>query len=470
MTKYGVLQLKNIKECKMRKSIFYLGLVLIFLLPAIEIGNVEADGHETTWSVEQLISGRYTVDEGEHLIIQPGTIVRFDGGGSLYVKGEITAVGTSQDPITFTSNSSSPFPGIWDKISFKSQAAENSIMRFCKIEYAAQGISISAPYLKIENNILMGIEKYGIKVQGGSNAYLANNTITTQNIGIRVAESSEPVLRNNTLEDNDFYGVYNDGNSKPQIVENRISNSEWGIYSHLASPTINENRIEYCTFGVVNYLSSGVIEHNTILNSIENGIKVRYANPDIFNNTISNSGGDGVYAFYSSPRIQGNIISGNELWGIESLGAFINIGENDFNSTTQNVMGRIRQGLYLTFNPKDDTNESLFNVDFTARDESDVVVFSGNTQNNASYLLDLTIFIVHNDGDIITSLQYSLILEKKGFNSRETTLTTHDNKELDIVLTEKEPSNKNISGFGPELLIFGFVIHMLLRRRQNSDI
>jgi parallel beta-helix repeat protein len=448
----------------MRKKVIYLSCVLILLLTIINIDEARADYQETTWSIDKIIESRYTVEENEHLIIQPGTVVRFNEGGSLYVRGKLTAVGMKDNLIIFTSNSISPFPGIWDKINFKSSASSDSIIRYCQIEYAAQGISISSPYIKIENNFISNVEKYGIKVQSGSKSLIANNSISTQNIAIRVADFAEPEILNNTLENNFFYGVYCDDNSKPLIEENRISNSEWGIYSHLAYPYVKQNIITQCTFGVVNYLSSGTIEDNRIYQSTQYGIKCRYANPDIFNNTISESGKDGIFTFYSSPQIQGNIISNNGMWGILSLGASLNLDYNDFNTTAQNELGWVRQGWYLRVQPKDDSDNPLTYVDITVKDGSDVVIYSGNTGYNETYTIDLTEHVVNNDGTITSNHQYQINAEKKGYESFSSSLTMVDNKELEIQLLLEEPKDEEIPGFQGVFLIIGIMLLMFIYR------
>jgi parallel beta-helix repeat protein len=444
-------------------------MILIFIFGAM---GVMADPTTVTWSEDITIDGRYTVSENEHLIIEPGVRVLFQENASLYVKGTLTAQGTFDDPIIFTSSSESPIPGIWDKISFKSQASKDCILSYSHIEYAEQGIQLSSSGIKIENNLIENISKYGIKVVGGSSPEISHNTIRTDNIGIRISKSSKPLVYKNILDDNTFYGIYCDDNSKPQIEENTISGTEWGIYSHLAKPEIKNNLIEDCTYGILHYLSKGTIKDNTITNSKINGIKCKYADPRILGNSIAGSGKDGIYAFYSSPKIQGNTIQNNSLWGISSVGQSHGVEYKEFFGSSSNGIGWARQGWLLNVIPVDENNESIYDVEITLKNGKGEVLFTSNSGNRHSFLLNITQKYYRNDGTLVDSSKYYIVLNKEGYQSNETDLVIKENRNLYVHLEEEEETVREYMapGFGAELLIIGFAFVIFVLRRGGSNL
>lgn len=85
-----------------------------------------------------LING--TIDVSSTLIIQPGTIVKFSQGSYLsvarenYTYGTITALGTAEKPIIFTSSNPTPTHGDYGGITFY-DGAQNCKFEFCTFQY-----------------------------------------------------------------------------------------------------------------------------------------------------------------------------------------------------------------------------------------------------------------------------------------------------------------------------------------------
>lgn len=103
---------------------------------------------DVTWSGSILVRGFVLVAPNVTLRIDPGTVVRFaaaaDGQGQLpglVVQGRIHAAGTSEQPIVFTSDQSSPVRGSWGGIALLSTEKRN-IMEHCRIEYPETGIDL----------------------------------------------------------------------------------------------------------------------------------------------------------------------------------------------------------------------------------------------------------------------------------------------------------------------------------------
>ncbi len=127
------------------------------------------------------------------LIIQPGVQVRFEPNTGIYVGkpsnylGTLIAQGTQSQPITFTSNLTSPFPGAWDAIYFRPQTNNTlTMLDYCNFEY-------------------------------GGNSSLYNTTL--------FFESTSPTVTNSIISNSGGYGIYSDDNSGPTLTSNTYLNN-----------------------------------------------------------------------------------------------------------------------------------------------------------------------------------------------------------------------------------------------------
>lgn len=84
-----------------------------------------------------------TLNSGIALTIDPGVMVKFDSGVKLTIQGTLDASGTEGQPITFTSNQTTPAAGDWDVLKFEA-GSSNSDLTWCVIEYATTGVFVYA--------------------------------------------------------------------------------------------------------------------------------------------------------------------------------------------------------------------------------------------------------------------------------------------------------------------------------------
>jgi len=109
----------------------------------------------TTWTADQVwvIDGNIYVSSD--LVIQPGTIIKFNPGASLSVGygvyGSLMAVGTLDKPIIFTSNANIPSAGDYYGINFYGSSANSSSLAFCNIEYAGYSNGNPGAALYLDN-------------------------------------------------------------------------------------------------------------------------------------------------------------------------------------------------------------------------------------------------------------------------------------------------------------------------------
>lgn len=145
---------------------------------------------DTVWKAvnnPHLIKSYVKVSSGT-LTVEPGVIVKFETGGYLEIGGtnaKLLAIGTSDKPILFTSNSTSPQVGDWRDIVFK-QGAIDSRLEHCKVEYG--GNSTSSGMIDINSNALVSMNSCELSnslyfpiVADDGNGFVSftNNTITS---------------------------------------------------------------------------------------------------------------------------------------------------------------------------------------------------------------------------------------------------------------------------------------------------
>lgn len=209
------------------EAFVFLAIILISVLINLFIlGNTYGEEHsgtvmsDETWYAADnphIVTGDVTVRGSYYnnytatLTIEPGCIIKFNPATSLfigvgeYAYGILNAQGTSDSPIIFTSNASSPAVGDWKGIYFKSISG-NTIMDYCEVEYG-------------DNNIYCD----------QSSPVIKNSTIQNSNNGIYVSPWSSPLINYCTIKDNNN-GIYNYG--EPTITNCNITkNNQYGIYS-----------------------------------------------------------------------------------------------------------------------------------------------------------------------------------------------------------------------------------------------
>ncbi|MGA1823424.1 MAG: right-handed parallel beta-helix repeat-containing protein [bacterium] len=167
------------------------------------------------------------------LIIEPGVEVRFNQNQGLEIgnemnKGALIAQGTEEEPIIFTANTDSPFPGYWARIYFYDRAVdETSIMDHCIVIWAGNsygcGIGLYSASPTIQNSIIGLIAGHGIQCTNSSpsivNCYIAENN----NNGIHCLGISSPNIYGNTMHHNGYGLYFQSIGCDPAIINNTFS-------------------------------------------------------------------------------------------------------------------------------------------------------------------------------------------------------------------------------------------------------
>jgi parallel beta helix pectate lyase-like protein len=173
---------------------------------------------------EVVITGHPIVLPGATLTIPPGTTIRFADGAGLIVHGRLTAVGTTQKPITLTSLTRQS-RGAWDELIL--EQATDSVISHTVVEYATWGIHGHFTNLQLDH-VLVRNNSGGMRFRSGpvrvrqsvftdngigirsylGNALFEENVIGRNEIGIFVRERGGGLtIRNNNLAGNTEYNI-----------------------------------------------------------------------------------------------------------------------------------------------------------------------------------------------------------------------------------------------------------------------
>jgi parallel beta-helix repeat protein len=181
-------------------------------------GNIASD--ETWIEGVHLITGDVSVDNCI-LTIEPGAVIKFNEGTSIYfgynggASGTtLIANGTSSKPITFTSSLTVKAPGDWNYIGFYDGTSSASSMQYCTVEYGGGytsyigEIHLDEVHINIDHCTVQYSEQYGISLSSG--AWFGSFT-------------------NNTVKDNDTYPIDISGNYVHTIGTGNTITTDKGI-------------------------------------------------------------------------------------------------------------------------------------------------------------------------------------------------------------------------------------------------
>jgi uncharacterized repeat protein (TIGR01451 family) len=298
------------------------------LADTIVAADVIGNAAWTTAGSPYIISGTVSVYSGT-LTVAPNVTVRFNADSELIIQASarLVAVGTSSQPITFTSN---VIPGptgcYWDSIRLNSN---NNVIQYSLVEYATWGLDLREPYgendisyNRFRNNGLCTISPEGGAIVGSTDVTtISHNTFINNASAIRLAKSSDNRIAYNLISGTTRSGI-------AFVRSLATSSSDNQVYS------------------------------NTVRGSQDAGIVVELGDfNDIFNNLVYNNRGEGIQvtdqrnttlvdnrvygnAFSATPAptaalevrdsqdvtVQGNSIYGNGASGLSSYraGLYVN--------------------------------------------------------------------------------------------------------------------------------------------------
>jgi parallel beta-helix repeat protein len=268
-------------------------------MPQVRATYVEGSiSQDTVWFLVDspfVLSGNVTVNSGVTLTIEPGVQVRFGGLFSLNVNGRIVADGTSDRKIRFSTND--PAGGIiWQTV--RINGIQPSSLINCQIDHGTDGLTIDNGYTEMRDSSVTACSQNGIVVNSGS-ILVAGTVLASNNMAaIRISGGSQVTINNNTVASN-----------KVGIV---LSGSLLGDVS---------------------------ISQNTIIDNTDSGMILEaevYSNTIITRNTVSSNGNAFLVQNSTSPEIAYNYILNNAVGMQYQLG---NNHQVHFNDLSNNMLG-----------------------------------------------------------------------------------------------------------------------------------
>jgi len=204
----------------------------------------------------------------------------------------------------------------------------------------------------------------GVRISGSSDPVLTDNDMLNNKVAVEIGDQAKSLIRGNRIKGNKLDGIHISGTANPLIESNTITenrrdgirlemekgggtlrnnqityNNELGILLASASaPSIEKNKIRSNSQGGIHYRenSGGSCQNNEIA---ANKLGIRIANnasPRIWENSIKQNEGDGIEIMNKAkPRINKNTISSNDGDGI-SLVLDQNGGEITNNQSLSN--------------------------------------------------------------------------------------------------------------------------------------
>jgi len=278
----------------------------------------------TTWNVAgapYIVTGNTLVSIGYTLTIEPGVVVKFDTSCALQIDGELIAIGTASNRITFTSNQASPQPGDWAKL----HIGDNSV----DAVYDANGYYLSGTILKYCDVLYAGSLGFGAIHVESASPYISHCNVRYSKAAGIYCVGSTYLLDSSLVSDNADYGLYFD----------QFSQHSCGLLVN--GDTIRSNANGGLFLGSFNASCSTVVQNNYFISNITNGailsrnggtnmvIKDNY----IFNNTSTGYYGGIVwfedYSFTST--IERNLFINNSSQN--NQGGIIYFYDGAFNDT-----------------------------------------------------------------------------------------------------------------------------------------
>jgi subtilisin family serine protease len=206
---------------------------------------------DTTWTadIEYLVTGNILIPSGVTLTVEPGTMVRVQGGKSFRVDGNLVANGEADALIRFTSAMQTPFSesDYWSGISFVNGG--KGVFTYCWFEYSYLGlIGVVDNSVLVEHSFFTNNKQTLLSIQGSGLSVIRYNRFWNNIIGGgnlidlngAVEFTNNLVYDNHNVDDAMPFSILR--LSQGTVVSNTIiSNNANGLETSLATGFHNNN-------------------------------------------------------------------------------------------------------------------------------------------------------------------------------------------------------------------------------------
>jgi parallel beta-helix repeat protein len=175
------------------------------------------------------VIGNITIAPGGILIIDPDTIVYFDGPHYIYVDGTLNINGTKNQKVRIQSFATVPSSGDWGGIRVNNTGTVK--IDYAIISHAANGIYLDQSQNCTINSTSVRLSKFsGIVCESTNNTMLANNSFfSNDDKGLELNSAENTTVEFNTINANSE-GINVSGSKNNQFLNNSISNINNNVY------------------------------------------------------------------------------------------------------------------------------------------------------------------------------------------------------------------------------------------------
>jgi hypothetical protein len=446
-------------------GLFTLGL--LFIGGGLAQASTDISGNiiNTNWTAANspyIIKGQVEVAPGATLTIGPGTVVKFQKGAGLTVRGTLKIRGDSRNLVVLTSAEATTSRQDWTGITFTDESADaqfNSAGNYAAgsiIEYAvithSEGLKLdnSSPY--IANNNLLD-NTVAITISGevtetalnpettSTRLWITRNNIINNTKGIVVnrgyvvnqlvfdpsglttlSATANIIIDGNAINYNQE-GLWLERGERVAVINNQLNfNNGYGLKIAAASPQaiVQHNTINYNNIGLEVAARGATISKNALAYNNQAGLILLNATNVISDNNIyGNLGVD-----LSSP-LPGGIVT-NNYWG---PGATINSSVPT--SSTFNFEPRLTEPTDIASLSRPTVNETVKSTIL------DKILVSGTKDANGNLIINGETVIPW-DNEVTWSYNLPLTLGDNKFTIVSRDRTGNSSQEIEFTITRLE--------------------------------
>ena len=265
----------------------------------VNIGAGTLTQNATLYGAGVYVIGQTIIEQGSTLTVQPGAIVKANHPNCYYyyyncsgiiVRGVLTALGTSANPIVFTSlrddayggdtngdgTLTGPVAGDWAGIYFGptsgTSTVDHAIIQYsgapiCDSTCFYGGVSVSNASPTLSNLTIRNNSSYGIYLTGASPT-ITGTSISGQSYGIYAVYTSSATINNNTISSSGE-GIYLDDFSRANIVGNTFVTNPTAVDLNASVlPSVGSNTASTSTGNAISARSGTISANATLYPSI----------------------------------------------------------------------------------------------------------------------------------------------------------------------------------------------------------
>ena len=446
-------------------GLFTLGL--LFIGGGLAQASTDISGNiiNTNWTAANspyIIKGQVEVAPGATLTIGPGTVVKFQKGAGLTVRGTLKIRGDSRNLVVLTSAEATTSRQDWTGITFTDESADaqfNSAGNYAAgsiIEYAvithSEGLKLdnSSPYIAnnnlLDNTVAITISgevtetalnpettstrlwitrnniinnTKGIVVNRG---YVANQLVFDPSGLTTLSATANIIIDGNAINYNQE-GLWLERGERVAVINNQLNfNNGYGLKIAAASPQaiVQHNTINYNNIGLEVAARGATISKNALAYNNQAGLILLNATNVISDNNIyGNLGVD-----LSSP-LPGGIVT-NNYWG---PGATINSSVPT--SSTFNFEPRLTEPTDIASLSRPTVNETVKSTIL------DKILVSGTKDANGNLIINGETIIPW-DNEVTWSYNLPLTLGDNKFTIVSRDRTGNSSQEIEFTITRLE--------------------------------